>query len=118
MKRNIGIAKLLRDTVGDSVELMFDVYQGWSLDYAISWAKQVEQFRPRWLEEAFPVDKIEAFAQLRRSTSVPIATGEHFYGRWEVYDFLKAGAISVVQADPEWCGGITELVKICSVASL
>ena len=118
MKKNISLVKLLRDTTGDSVELMFDVYQGWSLDYAISWAKQVEQYHPRWLEEAFPVDKIEAFTQLRRSTSVPIATGEHFYGRWEVYDFLKAGAISVVQADPEWCGGISELVKICSVASL
>jgi L-alanine-DL-glutamate epimerase-like enolase superfamily enzyme len=118
LKRNVSTVKLLRDSVGDSVELMFDVYQGWSLDYAINWAKQVEQYKPRWLEEAFPVDKIEAFVQLRRSTSVPIATGEHFYGRWEVYDFLKAGAISVVQADPEWCGGVTELVKICSVASL
>jgi L-alanine-DL-glutamate epimerase-like enolase superfamily enzyme len=31
---------------------------------------------------------------------------------------LRAGAISVVQADPEWCGGVSELVKICHVASL
>jgi L-rhamnonate dehydratase len=91
---------------------------GWNLDYAIAWAKQVEQYRPRWIEEAFHVDKIESFVQLRKSTSVPVASGEHFYGRWETNDYLRAGAISVVQADPEWCGGVSELVKICHIASL
>src|SRR3981081_1590497 len=59
-----------------------------------------------------------AFATLRRGTSVPVASGEHFYGRWEVERYLQAGAVSVVQADPEWCGGISELVKICATASL
>ena len=43
---------------------------------------------------------------------------EHIQGRWEVYDYLKEGALSVVQCDPEWCGGTSELVKICAVASL
>ena len=47
-----------------------------------------------------------------------MATGEHFYGRWEVQRFLAAAdAIKVVQADPEWCGGVSELVKICTLAS-
>jgi L-rhamnonate dehydratase len=82
------------------------------------WAKQVERYRPRWIEEAFHPDKIESFAALRRATSVPVASGEHFYGRWETHDYLRAGAISVVQADPEWCGGTSELVKICALASV
>jgi L-alanine-DL-glutamate epimerase-like enolase superfamily enzyme len=118
LEKNVALVRNLRESVGPDVELMFDAFMGWQLDYAISWCKQVEQYRPRWIEEAFPVDRIEAFAQLRRSTSVPIASGEHFYGRWEANDYLKAGAISVVQADPEWCGGVSELVKICHVASL
>ncbi|HYZ85682.1 MAG TPA: enolase C-terminal domain-like protein [Bryobacteraceae bacterium] len=118
LAKNIRLVRVLRETLGDSSEIMFDVFQGWQLDYALAWAKQVESLRPRWLEEAFPVDRIETFAQLRRSTSVPIASGEHFYGRWEANDYLKAGAISVVQADPEWCGGVSELVKICHIASL
>jgi L-alanine-DL-glutamate epimerase-like enolase superfamily enzyme len=49
---------------------------------------------------------------------VPVASGEHFYGRWEVERYLQAGAVSVVQADPEWCGGTSELVRICGVASV
>jgi len=118
LQKNIELVKNLREGAGYEIDIMFDAFQGWNLDYAISWCKQVEQYRPRWIEEAFHMEKIDSFVQLRKSTSIPIATGEHMYGRWEAHDFLKAGAISVVQADPEWCGGVSELVKICHTASL
>lgn len=118
LAHNVELVRTLRETLGDKVEIMFDAYSGWNLDYAIAWAKQVEKYNPHWIEEAFHPEKIGSFVQLRRSTSIPVASGEHFYGRWEAHDYLKAGAISVVQADPEWCGGVSELVKICAVASL
>ena len=49
---------------------------------------------------------------------MPLATGEHFYTRYDVQKFLRNDAIRVVQADPEWCGGVSELVKICNIASV
>jgi L-alanine-DL-glutamate epimerase-like enolase superfamily enzyme len=118
IEKNAAIARAAREGAGQDAEVMFDAYMGWTLDYAIAWARRVEAVRPRWIEEAFPPDRIEAFTALRRAISFPVATGEHFYTRWEVHNFLKAGAISVVQADPEWCGGVSELVKICALASL
>lgn len=114
---NIALCRSLREAVGPEVDIMFDAFMGWDLNYAVDWCRAVEQYRPRWLEEAFHVDKMESFAALARETTIPIATGEHFYGRWEVQRFLRADAISVVQADPEWCGGTSELVKICNIAS-
>jgi L-rhamnonate dehydratase len=118
LKKNVEVVRLLREAVGDDIELMFDVYSGWDLNYALEWARQVERYRPHWLEEATQAEKIETFAQLRRGTSIPIASGEHIQGRWEVYDYLKADALNVVQCDPEWCGGTSELVKICALASI
>jgi L-rhamnonate dehydratase len=118
MRKNVELVRLLRETVGEDTELMFDVYSGWDLSYALEWAKQVEKYRPRWIEEATQAEKIDSFAQLRKGTSIPVASGEHIQGRWEVYNYLKEGALSVVQCDPEWCGGTTELQKICAVASL
>jgi L-rhamnonate dehydratase len=118
LRKNVELVRILRETVGDDVQLMFDVYSGWDQTYALEWAKQVERYRPHWIEEAAHPEKIESFANLRRSISFPVASGEHFYGRWEVEEYLKAGALNVVQADPEWCGGVSELVKICTVASL
>jgi L-alanine-DL-glutamate epimerase-like enolase superfamily enzyme len=118
LEKNVQLVRAVREAVGDTPNLMFDAFSGWNLDYALAWARRVEQYRPRWIEEAFHPEKIESFVELRRKTSIPVASGEHFYGRWEVHDYLKAGAISVVQADPEWCGGVSELVKICAVSSL
>ena len=118
LRKNVDMVRTLRDAVGDDVELMFDAYSGWDLNYALEWAKQVEKYRPRWIEEAFHPEKIDSFAALRRAISFPVASGEHFYGRWEVEHYLEASALNVVQADPEWCGGISELVKICTVSSL
>ncbi len=118
MLKNVEMVKILRETLGEEYEIMFDAFNGWDLDYALTFCNMVEEYRPYWLEEAFVSDKIDSFVELRKSTSVPIATGEHFYGRWEVSEFLKKGALDFVQADPEWCGGTSELVKICTMASI
>jgi len=118
MRKNVELVRILRETLGDDTELMFDAYSGWDQDYALEWAHQVEKYRPHWMEEVTHPEKIESFAAIRRSTTIPIASVEHFYGRWEVERYLQAGGLSVVQADPEWCGGTSELLKIGTVASL
>ena len=118
MRKNVELVKTLRETLGDETELMFDTFSGWDQTYALEWAHQVEKYRPRWMEEVTHPEKIGSFAEIHRSTTIPVASGEHFYGRWEVQRYLQANALSVVQADPEWCGGVTELVKIGTVCSL
>ena len=118
MAENVEKVRLLREALGDDADLMIDALFNWDLPYAAAWAKRVEKYNLRWLEEPVPAANLGAFIELSRSTSVPIATGEHFYGRWDVQNFLKEGAIRVVQADPEWCGGVSELVKMCAIASV
>ncbi|MEG9434874.1 mandelate racemase [Edaphobacter sp. HDX4] len=118
MQKNVALVRILRETLGDDTELMFDAYSGWDQSYALEWAHQVERYHPRWMEEIAHPEKIGSFVNLHRGTIIPIASGEHFYGRWEVQRYLVADALSVVQADPEWCGGISELLKIGTVASL
>ena len=98
MRKNVELVRILRETVGDDTELMFDAYSGWTQNYALEWAHQVEQYRPYWIEEATHPEKIDSFAVMHRSTTIPIASGEHFYGRWEVERYLEAGGLSVVQA--------------------
>lgn len=117
VRRCADLVFALRMAVGQDVDLMFDAFMGWTLDFALAWARRVESQHPRWIEEAFPPDQLDAFAALRRATSIPVATGEHFYNRWEVKRYLDAQAINVVQVDPEWCGGVSELLKICHLAS-
>jgi len=118
MDLNVQLVKALRDAVGDDVQIMFDAYQGWDLQYAIEWCRKVEQYRPYFVEEAVPMSDLESFIRLSKATSIPIATGEHLYGRWEAEQFFKADALQFIQADPEWCGGVSETVKIAHLASV
>jgi L-rhamnonate dehydratase len=118
VEEDVKVVRLLREAVGDNVDLMFDAFWKWDLQYALAWTRRTEQYRPRWIEEPFQTANLDAFIELSRETSIPVATGEHFYSRYDVHKFLKADAIMVVQADPEWCGGVSELVKICTLASV
>ena len=117
MMRNVDLVRTVREAVGPNVEIMFDSWMGWDRTYTIRLAERIEQYYPRWIEESVPADRTDDFASIRQSTRVPIATGEHEYTRWGFQKLLQADAIDVIQADPDWCGGITELVKICALAS-
>ncbi len=48
MRKNVELVRILRETLGDDNEIMFDAYSGWDLTYALEWAHQVEKYRPRW----------------------------------------------------------------------
>jgi L-rhamnonate dehydratase len=115
--KNVEVARILRETVGDDVELMFDAFNSWTVPYAIDMGRGIAPYRPAWLEEPVPVDRRAGLKRIRDETGIPIATGEHLYTRWQVLDLLQSEAVDVIQADPDWCGGISELVKIATLCS-
>jgi L-alanine-DL-glutamate epimerase-like enolase superfamily enzyme len=117
MDKNVALVRTVREAVGPSIEIMFDCFMGGDSTYVSRLCQRIEEYFPRWVEEPVPPDRIGDFAAIRRATRVPIASGEHEYTRWGFLQILQADALDVLQADPDWCGGITELVKICTLAS-
>ncbi len=117
MERNVALARAVREAVGPEIEIMFDAWMGWDATYTIRLLERIAEFRPRWMEEPVPPDRVSDFVQIRRRSSIPLATGEHEYTRWGFLRLLQADAVDVIQADPDWCGGISELAKICTLAS-
>jgi L-rhamnonate dehydratase len=117
MQRNLALAQALRDALGPHYPLMFDAFMGWDLPYATAMVRALAPLHPTWMEEPVPPERVTALRQIRQAAGVPIATGEHVYTRWQVKELLTAEAVDVLQADPDWTGGISELVKICALAS-
>ncbi len=117
LEKNMALVRTLREAVGDDVDLMFDAWLGWDVPFSIEMGRRMAPFSPRWLEEPVPPDRIDAYAEIRRQAGIPIAGGEHEYTRWGFKTLLDAEAIDVVQADPDWTGGLSEMVKICALAS-
>jgi L-rhamnonate dehydratase len=116
-QKNVAMVRILRETLGDEMGLMIDAWMSMDLNYAAEFAKRIEQYNPRWLEEPFLADEMQSFVELRKRTRVPIASGEHLYGRWSAAKYLSAGAIDILQTDADWTGGVSELTKICAIAS-
>jgi L-rhamnonate dehydratase len=117
MEKNVSLVRTVREAVGPHVELMFDCWMGWDTTYAIRLCERIAEYHPRWVEEPVPADRINDLAAIRRGTRVPISTGEHEYTRWGFLQLLQAQAVDVIQADPDWCGGVSELVKIVTLGS-
>jgi L-alanine-DL-glutamate epimerase-like enolase superfamily enzyme len=118
MRRNEELARTLREAVGDDVDMMLDAWMSWDVPYATAMAQRLAGLRPRWIEEPVLPDKVESCAAIRRASPVPIATGEHEYTRWGFRRLIEAGACDVLQPDIYWCGGLSETVKICHLASV
>jgi len=121
LRRNVALIRAVRQAVGDDVEIMVDCLLSNprvnSVLYAIELARRLEEYRPTWLEEPLHFDDLDAHATLARATRIPLAFAEHFYTRWQLRQVIESGAATVVQPDPVWAGGITEMRKIIAVAS-
>jgi L-alanine-DL-glutamate epimerase-like enolase superfamily enzyme len=117
IRKNVELARTLREALGPDRDFMLDAWMSWDVPYTVRMSELVEEYRPRWIEEPVQPDMIAACAEIRRRSRVPIATGEHEYTRWGIKLLLDAGAAEVIQADTYWAGGISEMVKICSLAS-
>lgn len=115
--KNMAMAEAVRHAVGPDYTLMFDAFMGWDAAYAIDMVKRLAPLNPMWMEEPVPPERVGALRKIREASRVPVATGEHVYTRWQTKELLVSGAVDVLQNDPDWTGGISELVKICALAS-
>jgi L-rhamnonate dehydratase len=117
MVRNSQLVSAIRGAVGADVDIMLDCWMSWDVPYTVAMAERLEDYEPRWLEEPVLPDKIESYAAIRRQVSIPIVGGEHEYTRWGLKQYMDAEAVDVLQPDIYWAGGITEMLKICALAS-
>jgi len=115
MRRNVELVRILRETVGDGIEIMADVYMGWDLEYAKRMLPKLVPYNLRWLEEPLPADDIAGYAQLKAMGHVAIAGGEHEFSLAGFRQLIDARAIDFAQFDTNRVGGITAAHKITSL---
>ena len=121
LRHSVALIRAVREAVGDEIDIMVDCLLSGPTDnsllYAIKLARALEPYHPTWIEEPLSFDDQDAHARLARSTSIPLAFGEHWYTRWQIRAILENGSATVLQPDPGCAGGITEMRKIVALAS-
>ncbi len=79
-------------------------------------AKELEVYRPMFLEEPVLPENNEALRDIAAVTHIPIATGERMFSRWDFKRLLADGYVDIIQPDLSHAGGITECKKIAGMA--
>ncbi|OGA43138.1 MAG: enolase [Betaproteobacteria bacterium RIFCSPLOWO2_12_FULL_62_13] len=109
--------KAARQALGPGIGLMCDAHGTYSVAEAKQFCRQVEDCNLTWFEEPVTADDKRGMAEVRASTSVPIAAGESEFNRFDFRDLAELHAADIFQPDLAICGGITEAVRIGAIAS-
>src|SRR5690606_38030106 len=101
-----------RRAIGDEALLMVDANQVLSLNEAMVRGRAYEDLGCYWFEEPIRADDTAGLAQLARSLTIPIATGENNYGKRQFRELFERRAVDIVQPDLRRAGGITECLEV------
>lgn len=108
----------VRQELGPDYDIMVHCHNEFDLPSAIGIARAVENIEPKWLEDPLPVPYSESWESLKRVCRVPLLTGEKLELPQGFYPFLKNQVVDFIYPDIAFCGGLTGIVKIASLASL
>ncbi|WP_217476296.1 galactonate dehydratase [Stutzerimonas stutzeri] len=106
----------VRDAVGKNIGIGVDFHGRVHKPMAKILIKELEPYRPMFIEEPVLSDNYEALKELAPLSCAPIALGERLYSRWDFKRILAEGYVDIVQPDTSHAGGITETRKIASMA--
>lgn len=105
----------LREAVGDAVDIMIDLHGRLSIPMARRILPLLEPAMPFFVEEPVLPEFSRDLRAVTAGTTIPVATGERLYSRWDFRDVLPTG-IAVIQPDVSHAGGISEVRRIAAMA--
>lgn len=108
----------VHDNIPADMMLACDMHGRYDAPTGKKVAKALEPFRLLWLEEPVPAEDVAAMADIRHSTSTPIACGENVYMRWGFREVLEKQAVDIIQPDFQKVGGIAEAQKVANYAQV
>ena len=104
--------RLVREAVGDDVELLVDANGAFTPAEALRWARRYAEYGVAWFEEPVTSDDRVGLRRVRdrAPAGMAIAGGEY---EWDLPGLRElAGCVDVLQADVTRCGGITNLLRV------
>lgn len=105
----------IRNTCGDEIELLHDIHERIEPIDAINLIKELEQYRPFFIEDPFSPENNGYFRLLRQQTSVPIAMGELFNNPHEWVGLMSERLIDFIRVHISQVGGLTVARKIAAL---
>lgn len=118
LQEDIDRISAVRETIGEEINLMVDVNQGWNKQKAFEAIESFNPFNLTWIEE--PVDHEDYFlcSEVKRKSSIPICSGETNYNVTGMLRLLSDNCVDFLMPDLQRCSGITGWKKVSEIAQI
>lgn len=116
LHRAMECVEAVRGEVGGDIELLIEGHGRFDVATGIRVARSLSPFEPMFFEEPTPPDSLDALAEVRRQSPVPIAAGERVYSLPQFSEFLARDCADFAQPDVSHCGGILAVRKMAAMA--
>lgn len=114
--RSIALVEAVRAAVGPDVEILVEMHGRFNPATAIELARELEAFKPSWVEEPVPPENLAALKKASEKIAIPIATGERIHTRYDYRQLFELQAADIIQPDITHFGGLMETRKLAAWA--
>lgn len=108
--------RTIRGLLDDDIEIAIDGSETFSLPTAKRICSQLAELDIAWFEEPLMESAAAGIGKLTRSSAVPIAYGEHLYGRADAIGAMSRGELDIIQPDAATIGGIEDARQVALAA--
>jgi galactonate dehydratase len=108
--------KILREEFGDGLDIGLDFHGRVHKGMVKRLIDELSPYKPMFIEEPVLSENNEALDHIYNYTSIPIATGERMFSRWDFKEILHRGVVDIIQPDLSHAGGISEVRRIATMA--
>ncbi len=117
-RRMLDMIGYVREQVGERVELLHDIHERLTPIHAVEFAKDVEQFKLFFLEDALAPEDIHWFRIMRGQSATPLAMGELFNNPHEWQLLIQERLIDFIRMHISQMGGITPARNVAIFADI
>ena len=104
-----------RTTFGPNPEILYDVHERLPPIQGLALAKDVEQFKPFFLEDVLAPEDNDYFRLIREQTCTPLAMGELYSNPQEMVPMIKDRLIDFIRVHVSTIGGLTPARKLAAL---
>lgn len=115
-EKSFVLIEAVADAVKDKAQMFIEMHGRFAAHQAIEICKDLEKYKPGFVEEPCRPLDVRALKYVMEHTSVPIAAGERLYLATAYNEIFRERLVNIVQPDISQCGGLLEVKKICSTA--
>ncbi len=108
----------VRTAVGTSFDIAIDFHGRVHKSMAKILLKELEVYHPFFVEEPILPEYLHMLPEIVPVSTIPIATGERLFTKYDFRELLERGFVNIVQPDISHAGGISECVRIATLADV